>query len=186
MTIDAAYVGFIVALLGAGGVIVWAVANFLKTQLKTLNDLVGDLRKEVGDLRQQDRANELEIRDLLKARAELAELKLQMEKLRGELAAVRNELENVKQAREERERQLAEERGKRESAEKQFRELQEIFVKERSAWMVERDSLNERIAALQGKMNMAEQRLDAVEGVRATPPTEIPAVKVDDELRPTA
>jgi predicted nucleic acid-binding Zn-ribbon protein len=183
LTIEAAYVGFVVALLGAGGVVAWAVANFLKVQLKTLNDLVGDLRNEVKELRTQDQDKEHEIRTLLKQSAEIPRLELKIEKQNSEIIVLRKDFEDMKLAREQREVELSDERKKRVEAEGRLTELQTVFVKEHNEWTTERGKLNGRISELEQQQTMMLPRLDTVEAKLGT--NELPKVPDEpEELRP--
>lgn len=182
MTIDAAYVGFIVALLGAGGVIVWAVANFLKTQLQTLNDLVNDLRKEVADLRKQDQDKELEIRELLKQSADIPRLQLQIFELRAQIQEVKAERERDKEQLLQREVERDTAKKSLELAEARISDMQTAFVKERAEWQAERGKLNSRITELTRQVEQHDARIGSVEqDMRQTPKQELPAVKTDGE-----
>jgi chromosome segregation ATPase len=199
LTIETAFVGFVIVLLGTAGVVVQAIGRSAaaaalraSTQAEAavkreeiFNGMVTDLRSEITTVRNEyreevKRGNEQEIviRQLLERLADLPKLERDIEKLRGEVAALVTELERVKEARIQRERELETERQAREKAEDKLTNMQTAFVKERGEWQIERARLNERIIEMQDQIDQLTPRMDFMEAKIKT--NEVETVKPDE------
>lgn len=204
MSIETAFVGFIVVLLGVAGVVVQAIgraatasadrakatAEAASKREEIFNGMVTDLRAEIATVKVEYREEvkrgndqEIKIRELLEKLAELPKLERDIEKLRAEVANLVTELNQVKEARIQREKELETERQAREAAEGRVSDMQNAFIKERGEWQTERGKLNARITELTRQVEQHDARIGSVEqDIRQTPKQEIPAVSGDMPL----
>lgn len=169
VVIIGALAAFVAALLVNAGLRARANARLQEIELQKQKDANKAAADEKALAVEREKAFMQQYSD---TRAEVTELRKensQREKdnldLYKKVVTLEAQLEIVKVSRDERERQLNQEIQARKQAEEKLEAAQK-------EWAVERDQMRAEIDDLK-------RRLRAVEGIRATPQTELPAVKVE-------